>query len=204
VRRAVTGAAEGSPGVAPAGARVAAVLVPLFEEDGEARVILTRRAATLASHRSEIAFPGGVVGLDESEVDAALREADEEVGLIPGAVSVIGRLDRQVTPTTGFILTPFVGLLNGRPALQPVPGEVEEAFDVPLSLLLDPDVYREERWDQPLPDRAVHFFELDRDTVWGVTARILYRLLGLVTADVSGRTGPPAPGRAGETLPGPP
>ena len=207
MRLAVAGATREPPAAAPAGSRPAAVLVPLFSEDGEARVILTRRAATLTSHRSEVAFPGGTVGAGEGEEDAALREAHEEIGLAPAAVSVIGRLDRLVTPTTGFALTPFVGLLGGRPELRPGPGEVEEILDVPLSLLLDPTVFREERWDRPLPDRAVYFFELERNTVWGVTARILHDFLCLVVGDVSGRTGPPgpgpAPGRGGTTPPGP-
>ena len=161
--------------------RPAAVLVPLFEESGLARVVLTRRAAGLASHHGEVAFPGGLVGPGENELGAALREAEEEVGLDPAAVSVVGRLPRVATPTTGFLLTPFVGLLAERPALEPRPEEVELAFDVSLAHFLDPEIYREERWDRPVPDRPVYFFELEHDTVWGVTARILHRLLCLVT-----------------------
>lgn len=157
------------------------MLVPLFEESGAARVVLTRRAASLASHRGEVAFPGGLIGPNESEVDAALREAEEEVGLDPAAVSVVGRLARVATPTTGFLLTPFVGALAERPVLQARPDEVEQVFDVSLERLLDPGIYREERWDHPIPDRPVYFFELEQDTVWGVTARILHHLLCLAT-----------------------
>ncbi|MFN2607981.1 MAG: CoA pyrophosphatase [Acidimicrobiales bacterium] len=175
-------AAEVLPPVPPAGARAAAVLVPLFEEAGEARVVLTRRSATLSSHSGEVSFPGGTVGPGEDDLAAALREAEEEVGLTPAAVEVVGRLDRLRTPTTGFLLTPFVGVLAGRPALRPASGEVEEAFDVALSRLLDPALFREERWDRPPPERPVWFFELGHDTVWGVTARILHQLLRLVTA----------------------
>jgi 8-oxo-dGTP pyrophosphatase MutT (NUDIX family) len=157
------------------------VLVPLFEESGLARVVLTRRSAALASHRGEVAFPGGLIGPGESEFDAALREAEEEVGLDPAAVSVVGRLSRVATPTTGFLLTPFLGVLADRPVLRARPEEVDDVFDVSLSRLLDPGIFREERWDRPVPDRPVYFFELEHDTVWGVTARILYRLLCLVT-----------------------
>jgi 8-oxo-dGTP pyrophosphatase MutT (NUDIX family) len=182
VRARLVSAAVGPDAPAPAsGARPAAVLVPLFEESGVARVVLTRRAAGLASHHGEVAFPGGVLGPGESELGAALREAQEEVGLDPAAVSVVGRLPRVATPTTGFLLTPFVGLLADRPRLAARPDEVEEAFDVSLAHLLDPGIYREERWDRPVPDRPVYFFELEHDTVWGVTARILHRLLCLVT-----------------------
>jgi 8-oxo-dGTP pyrophosphatase MutT (NUDIX family) len=195
------------------------VLVPIFEDEPGARVILTRRSATLSSHQGEVSFPGGTIGPGEDDLSAALREAHEEIGLEPGAVEVVGRLDRLLTPTTGFVLTPFVGLLAGRPELHPGPDEVEEAFDVPLSVLLDPAVFHEERWDRPLlPDRPIYFFELERDTVWGVTARILYRLLTLVTGPagpggaaaeeaVTARTGPPAPeqppGREGTRPPAP-
>ena len=187
----------------PPDARAAAVLVPLFEEDGEARVILTRRAATLSAHQGEMSFPGGTIGAGEDELAAALREAEEEIGLPPAAVEVAGRLDRLVTGTTGFVLTPFVGVLAGRPRLDLRPDEVEEAYDVALSHLLDESVFREERWDRPVPDRPIYFFELEHDTVWGATARVLYGLLALVTS----RTGRRAPGRAGEqggaTPPGP-
>lgn len=175
------GSHELRPPVPPAGARAAAVLVPLFDEGGETRVVLTRRAAGLSSHQGEVSFPGGTVGPGETDLDAALREAEEEVGLAPATVEVIGRLDRLLTPTTGFVLTPFVGAVAGRQVLRPAPDEVEEAFDVPLSRLLDEVVFREERWDQPVPDRPVYFFELGTDTVWGVTARILHQLLSLVT-----------------------
>ena len=190
-----------APALAPPAGRAAAVLVPLFEEEGEARVILTRRSATLASHQGEVCLPGGTIGPEEPELDAALREAHEEVGLDPAAVEVIGRLDRVVTPTTGFVLTPFVGVLGRRPVLRAGPAEVEEAFDVPLSVLLDPAVFREERWDRPVPDRPVYFFELERDTVWGVTARILYRLLQLVTGRTERPEAAPPPGRAGTRPP---
>jgi 8-oxo-dGTP pyrophosphatase MutT (NUDIX family) len=187
----------------PPGARAAAVLVPLFEEGGEARVILTRRAATLSAHQGEMSFPGGTIGPGEDDLVAALREADEEIGLSPADVEVVGRLDPLVTATTGFVLTPFVGVLTGRPRLRLRPDEVEDAYDVALSHLLDESVFREERWDRPVADRPIYFFELAHDTVWGATARILYRLLELVT----GRTAPPAPGRApgrgGATPPGP-
>ena len=187
----------------PPGTRAAAVLVPVFEDGGEARVILTRRATTLSAHQGEISFPGGTIGRGEDELAAALREADEEIGLAPGAVEVVGRMSRLVTATTGFVLTPFVGILGGRPRLALPNDEVEEAYDVALSHLLQPEVFREERWDGPVPDRAIYFFELERDTVWGATARILYRLLDLITS----RTEPRGPGRPGErgavTPPGP-
>jgi 8-oxo-dGTP pyrophosphatase MutT (NUDIX family) len=179
------------------------VLIPLFEEDGEVRVILTRRAATLSAHQGEMSFPGGTVGPGEDELVAALREAEEEIGLPPAAVEVAGRLDRLVTATTGFVLTPFVGILAGRPRLELRPDEVEDAYDVPLSHLLDDSVFREERWDRPAPDRPIYFFELEHDTVWGATARILYSLLDLLTSRTGRRGSGRSPGPGGVTPQGP-
>jgi 8-oxo-dGTP pyrophosphatase MutT (NUDIX family) len=165
------------------GMRAAAVLMPLFEEDGEARVILTKRPDTMPSHRGDIAFPGGTVhpGRDRSPLEAALREAEEEIGLRPGDVEVVAELDTLSTVTTRFLIAPFVGLLAGRPALVPDPGEVTSVFDVALSELLADGVHREEHWGPGPLTRAVHFFELDTETVWGATARILAGFLALLT-----------------------
>ncbi|HEX5616213.1 MAG TPA: CoA pyrophosphatase [Acidimicrobiia bacterium] len=167
---------EGSPdNQVPSGARPAAVLLPLFEEHGEARVVLTKRPDTMPSHRGEIAFPGGKL---EPTVDAdlraaALREAHEEIGLDPATVDVVARLDGIATVASQFVITPFVGMLAGRPALTPDPREVVRVFDVALSDLLADGVYREERWDTWRMDLDVHFYELVGETVWGATARIL-------------------------------
>jgi 8-oxo-dGTP pyrophosphatase MutT (NUDIX family) len=176
--------------------RPAAVLVPLFEEAGEARVILTKRPETMPSHQGEIAFPGGKVepGFDADLRDTALREAHEEIGLDPGLVDVVAELDHLVTVSARFALTPFVGLLPERPALIPHVREVDAVFDVALSELLHGDVFREERWEVPPEmlvgvgkDRAIHFFELAGETVWGATARILVGFLAHLTAFVAAR-----------------
>jgi len=168
-----------------AGSRAAAVLVALFEEAGEARVILTKRPEHMPSHRGEIAFPGGTVqpDVDRSVLDAALREAEEEIGLARTAVEVVGELDGISTVASRFTITPFVGLLvGGRPTLRPDPREVVATLDVALSDLLGDATFREERWDIGLPDRAIHFFELPGETVWGATARILTGFLTHLTA----------------------
>jgi 8-oxo-dGTP pyrophosphatase MutT (NUDIX family) len=159
----------------------AAVLVPLFEEDGETRVVLTRRTTTLPSHRGEVSFPGGKILVGEDLRVAALREAEEEIGLAPEAVEVVAELDHLATVASRFVLAPFAGLLIARPALTPNPDEVDRVFDVPLAELLQEGVFREERWEIFGEERAVFFFELVGDTVWGATARILYQLLALLT-----------------------
>ena len=168
----------------------AAVLVPVFEEDGEARVVLTRRAAHLRTHTGEVSFPGGRLDAGEAPEAGARREAAEEVGLDPGSVTVVGRLTALTTFSSGATITPVVGLLPARPVLVPNPAEVEHVFDVALAELAADDVFREERWHvpgrpvTPFTDAEdwfpVWFFELPDDTVWGATARMLVELLRLV------------------------
>jgi 8-oxo-dGTP pyrophosphatase MutT (NUDIX family) len=163
------------PQIVVPGSRAAAVLVPMFEEDGEARIVLTKRPEHMPSHQGEIAFPGGKVqpDLDATVLDAALREAEEEIGLPRDRVEIVAELDGISTIASKFTITPFVGFLDRRPELVPDPREVVKVLDAPLSELLDDGAYREERWDVGIPDRAIHFFELPGETVWGATARIL-------------------------------
>lgn len=192
VRKAMSTLGPAQPqGMVPFTGAPAAVLVPIFEEDGDARVILTRRSGRLRSHTGEVSFPGGRLDPEEEPLAAALREATEEIGLPPEDVEIIGQLEPLATLSSSSGITPFVGILEKRPVLTPNPHEVEHAFDVALAELLDTGLYREERWDTPWgDDRPVHFFELDDDTVWGATARILHQLLELLALNVlSGRTG---------------
>jgi 8-oxo-dGTP pyrophosphatase MutT (NUDIX family)/GNAT superfamily N-acetyltransferase len=178
---------------APYGRVRAAVLIALFEEDGEARVVLTRRSSSMRSHRGEVSFPGGRIETDETPVQAALREANEEVGLDPARAEVLGELMPLATMSSSSSITPFVAVLPGRPDLRPNPDEVELAFDVALADLLADGAFREERWDFPQwDDRPVYFFDLPADLIWGATARILHELLALVVTE---RTGPPPPAR---------
>jgi 8-oxo-dGTP pyrophosphatase MutT (NUDIX family) len=168
------------------GPRVSAVLAPLFEEDGETRVVLTRRAATLTSHQSEVSFPGGRVDPGESLVDAALREAWEEVGLDPALVEVIGTLTPLTTYTSAALVNPFVGVLPGRAQLRANPAEVDLVFDMALAELLADGVHRSEHWGLAGENRELHFFELPGDIVWGATGRLLWELLVKVTRGTPG------------------
>ena len=163
--------------------QAAAVLVPLFEAGGETRVILTRRPDTMPSHRGDVAFPGGKVqaGLDETRRDAALREAEEEIGLPPAAVEVVAELDTISTVTSRFLVAPFVGVVKGPLDVRADPREVERVFDVALSELMADGVHRVEHWGTGVLTRDVHIFELEDETVWGLTARILSGFLTLLT-----------------------
>ncbi len=159
----------------------AAVLVALFEEGGEARVVLTRRAAHLRSHRGEVSFPGGRVDPGETIEHAAIREAQEEVGIGSSLVEVVGRLGHLDTLFSGVRIVPVVGVLHGRPSYDPNPAEVGRVFDAALSDLLSEDCYREERWQLDAANTVpMRFFYVPGETIWGATARILADLLALV------------------------
>lgn len=159
--------------------RPSAVLAPLYDDGGEAWVVLTRRSNHLRTHKGEVSFPGG--GRDPSDRDliaTALRETQEEIGIDPATVEIIGELDHMTTFSGRAYIVPYVGALPGRPALVVNPHEVESIVEAPLSELLLAEVYREEQWGIDWP---VHFFELVGDTVWGATGRMLRQLLGIVT-----------------------
>jgi len=163
--------------------RPAGVLCALFDQDGQAHVILTRRSSRLRSHTHQVSFPGGRLELGESALSAALRETEEEVGLDPSGVEVMGRLTQMRTALNPAPITPFVGALASRPTLRPNPAEVERAFTIPLVELTGSEVYRQELWTFPDGvERPLEFFELIGDTVWGATARMLTELLDLVLA----------------------
>jgi 8-oxo-dGTP pyrophosphatase MutT (NUDIX family) len=163
--------------------RAAAVLLPVFEQDGGARLVLTRRPDTMPSHQGEIAFAGGKVEPDDVDArEAALREAREEIGLQPETVEVLAALPAFGTVVREFNIVPFVGIVDGRPVLTPDPREVERVFDVSLDELLADGVYHEERWvlGAEGAERVIPFYELADETVWGVTARILTTFLARV------------------------
>jgi 8-oxo-dGTP pyrophosphatase MutT (NUDIX family) len=177
---AAAGPARRSP-VEGAGVRASAVLVPLYEEAGEPRVVLTRRAQHLRSHRGEVSFPGGGQEPNEDLLTTALRESEEETGLDPEMVEIVGELDHLETVTSRSFIVPFVGVLPGRPELRPNPNEVELILHVPLGELLLDGVFREERWGLPPLDRPIYFFEVVGDTIWGATGSMLRNLLALAT-----------------------
>ena len=164
--------------IAPSGTlRSSAVLVAMADGDRGAEVLLTRRSQTLSSHRGEISFPGGRVDPGESFEAAALREAYEEVALDPSVVELHGRLEPISTMASRSFIVPVVGIVESYPVLTPAVEEVERIMWVPLVELTRADTFREEVWDFDGGRRPMFFFELDDETIWGATARILHQLL---------------------------
>jgi 8-oxo-dGTP pyrophosphatase MutT (NUDIX family) len=166
----------------------AGVLALFFEENGEARVVFTRRSSGLRTHQGQVSFPGGRLDEGEDAVAAALREAFEEVDLDPCLVTTVGWLHPLVTMVSASFILPVLGTVDGRPHLTPNPSEVERIFDVSLAELADPAIFHEERWR--IPGRViagsddnsfpVWFFEVSGELIWGATARMLYELLTVV------------------------
>jgi 8-oxo-dGTP pyrophosphatase MutT (NUDIX family) len=157
--------------------REAAVLVPLTLLKGVATIIFTRRPEGLRRHGGQISFPGGVRDPgDVTPLHAALRELQEEVGVPPERVEVLGMLD-EIPTITEFRVLPFVGRLPPDTVLAPDPGEIAEVLEVPLSALLEPSRQRVEKRFLLGAERDIYFFEYGGHTIWGATARILRNLL---------------------------
>lgn len=180
---AATGPAVPSPRMGQV-ARASAVLAPIYEDHGDTYIVLTRRSAALRIHGGEVSFAGGGQDPGEDLATTAKREADEEMGLPPGDVDIFGELDHLSTITSNSFIVPYVAALPGRPSLIASPAEVDAVLHVPVTELLDPRVFREERWDLFGTERSIFFFELVGDTVWGATAAMLRQLLGLATGTV--------------------
>ncbi|KGJ17991.1 NUDIX hydrolase [Paracoccus sanguinis] len=155
------------------GARPAGVLAA-FHPDG--RLVLTKRASGLRHHPGQIALPGGKVDPGDADATAAaLREAQEEVGLDPAAVEVLGLLPPHRT-VTGFAMTPVLAMIRGPFTPVPEAGEVDEVFTVPFAHIADPARYRIERRMWRGGWRSYHVAPFGPYYIWGATARVLLSL----------------------------
>ncbi len=158
----------------------AAVLIPLYKRDGETWVLFVRRAADLRYHGGQIAFPGGTRDPGDRDLTAtALREAEEEVGLKPADVTVIGELDDVITSTSNFIVTPLVGYIPWPYPLRLNQREVAAVIEVPLAALRDPRQQQPETERLDESDVLMTTYHYRKHLIWGATARILTQLLGL-------------------------
>ncbi len=159
----------------------AAVLVPIVDHADGLTVLLTQRGAFLKDHPGQISFPGGrSEETDDDSTATALRESEEEIGLNPNQVQILGNLDICLTGT-GFRVVPVVGLITPPLNLRLDTFEVADAFEIPFSLVLDAENYRR---DHVVTDSGQHreFYVLDYGDhyIWGATARMLVNLRELM------------------------
>lgn len=159
--------------------RRACVLIPLVHDRGAWSILFSRRSPNLAAHSGQIAFPGGAVEEGEALEAAAIREAEEEVGIPPERVELIGRMDDLIT-NSGFLVAPFAGIIHERIDYVLQESEVEEVFEVPVEALLQPsqpDVRYVAFRTRQYP---AYFYRYEQYEIWGLTGRILKAFLDLV------------------------
>ncbi|HKR65666.1 MAG TPA: CoA pyrophosphatase [Thermoanaerobaculia bacterium] len=159
--------------------RRACVLIPLIRNGERWSILFTRRSENLAAHSGQIAFPGGALEGSESLEEAATREAEEEVGIRPRDVELIGRLDDMITHS-GFLVAPFVGVIHEPVEYVIQEAEVVEVFEVPVESLLDignPEVRYVPFRGKEYP---AYFYHHGDHEIWGLTGRMLKAFLDLV------------------------
>lgn len=157
--------------------RPSAALVLLYPWDGEAATVLTVRAPGLRAHAGQVSLPGGRLEPGETHAEAALREAEEELGVRAGDLEVLGALSPLWIPPTDFTVHPIVAATAGRPRFVPAPGEVAAVLEVPLGRLGRPETRRVARWTVRGQPSDIPHFDVGGHVVWGATAMILAELL---------------------------
>ena len=164
------------PGVTPDDCRHGAGLLLLYPEGDDTRLLLTKRNIHLPQHAGQVSLPGGAVEADETIEQGALREAQEEVGLDPDAVRLLGQLSPLHIPVSRFVLHPVVGVADARPELQADVGEVERLLEGSLARIGDARNYSIESREFRGGFYRVPFIPLDGEKVWGATAMVLAEL----------------------------
>lgn len=160
----------------------AAVLVPLYQKEGQCHLLFTKRSDQVKYHKGEISFPGGVVDEEDRElIHTALRETHEEIGLKEEDVQILGVLDDIVT-VTEFIVTPIVGLFPYPYPFRVSEVEIAELIEVPLSFLLTKENFNEQEITRMGRKDIVYAYQYGEHTIWGATARILKQFLDLITS----------------------
>lgn len=170
----------------PEGARNGAALLLVYPHDETLHVALTVRGSGLRNHTGQVSLPGGGVEEGESFEQAAVREANEEIGIDPSSVELLGRLTPLHIPVSGFLLHPIVGFTSMRPAFQRAEWEVARIIEAPVSLLSNPAVIKREIRTRVVKGQSedvdVPYFDIDGEKVWGATAMVLAEFCAILTA----------------------
>jgi 8-oxo-dGTP pyrophosphatase MutT (NUDIX family) len=160
----------------------AGVLIPIFIRDGQYHILFIQRTDRVRDHKSQISFPGGAYEkADGTMLNTALREAEEEIGLHPGDVQVLGELDDMATAGTNYVISPVVGLIPYPYNFKVDQFETEEIIEVPLTALMDKNCMEEGTAlvdGQPINS---YFYHYKNRTIWGATARILKQFLEIIS-----------------------
>jgi 8-oxo-dGTP pyrophosphatase MutT (NUDIX family) len=158
--------------------KVAAVLVPLFNDGKEYRILLTRRSNQVLYHKGQISFPGGKPHKNDSSLqETALRESKEEIGLAREDVEIIGELDDTETITSGFLISPFVALIPYPYKFVKNPRETTEILDIPLSALMEDSNCKQKLVNNSGTLTTICTFTYKNNKIWGATARIIKQLV---------------------------
>ena len=158
----------------------AAVLMPIVNHTDGPLILLTERAGALSSHAGEVAFPGGKVDdTDDSSAQAALRENEEELGIAPHEVELLGPM-RPFISKFGLKVTPFVGVLAPTTTWQPNPAEISSVFEVPLQFFLEASPFRVDELNRHGEFHAVPAFRFDDYEIWGLTAMIVMEFINVM------------------------
>jgi 8-oxo-dGTP pyrophosphatase MutT (NUDIX family) len=157
----------------------ASVLIPIFENSTGHHVVLTKRTTTVKYHKGEISFPGGMYEKDDGDtLKTAIRECGEEIGVKGGDIEIVGRLDDMST-FTGFVITPYVGLIPYPYAFKLNPGEVAYLIYLPVPYLLKSELQIETvEFQGELVKAPAIYYEGER--IWGATCRILMQLRKII------------------------
>ena len=166
--------------LAPGPLRPAAVLMPLLRQDGAWHLLYTRRTDHLPEHSGQVAFPGGRMDPEDTSPEAtALREAQEEIGLQPQSVRILGRLGNYPT-ITAYCVTPVVAAIDWPFPMQLQPNEVSRVFTIPLDWLARPENYQEREREVPAPHapiKVIYYDLYEDEMLWGASARMTQALL---------------------------
>jgi 8-oxo-dGTP pyrophosphatase MutT (NUDIX family) len=154
--------------------RASAVLIPLFYNQGQYHILLTKRSEEVDFHKGQVCFPGGTrEPSDSSLLQTAIREAEEEIGLRSKDVEILGEFDDSVTLTSNYVISPFVAFIPHPYPFKVDSREIREIFSIPLSFLLDEANFKQESYE----------YEYEGHIIWGATARILRQFVDLLKSE---------------------